>query len=399
MVRARVRDRDGRRRGKRWQGLICALAVAHAAGHAHADAPITDRHYAIDFYDGVAIGDTVLVGMGGAGAAHIIGTAGALLNASTPAIRETTDNDPWTWDYHLDFLSGRYSTDYDNNGSVATGGAQLLTGGIGLRYRRWGVALTSTGQTTPIEGATQALDAQAIRLRLLVSRMFQGADLAVGLGVQTVSFQIVTTAGDKLFDINGGGLVAGATWLPRQRSFRIAGGLESEIVGGGVTASCDPSNCEGYILPERVASPWRLVAGGAYRIAASAWNHQVPEKFRDERSLTLAADGVLTGASSGAYGLEAFGAQQLQRSGRHPVVSLRVGAEYEWLPGRLRWRAGSYWEPGRFDGVGGRVHVTFGTELRVFAFSLWGPRRGRLSFTGDVAARYRNVAVSIGFWH
>ena len=44
-------------------------------------------------------------------------------------------------------------------------------------------------------------------------------------------------------------------------------------------------------------------------------------------------------------------------------------------------------------------HGTFGFELRVFEENVWGPRRGRISFTGDVAERYRNIAVSVGFWH
>jgi hypothetical protein len=71
----------------------------------------------------------------------------------------------------------------------------------------------------------------------------------------------------------------------------------------------------------------------------------------------------------------------------------------EVMPGRLRLRGGAYWEPGRFDGVAGRAHATFGIDLRVLAFQLWGERRGRISLTGDVAARYGNLAVSIGFWH
>ena len=91
--------------------------------------------------------------------------------------------------------------------------------------------------------------------------------------------------------------------------------------------------------------------------------------------------------------------QELQRSGEHSSFSLRGGVEYEWLPGRLRLRGGSYWEPGRFERVGGRLHGTFGIEVRVFEANVWGRRRGRITLTGDVAERYRNVGVSIGFWH
>jgi hypothetical protein len=35
----------------------------------------------------------------------------------------------------------------------------------------------------------------------------------------------------------------------------------------------------------------------------------------------------------------------------------------------------------------------------VFEVNVWGRRRGRITLTGDVAERYRNVGVSIGFWH
>src|SRR5262249_6045723 len=131
----------------------------------------------------------------------------------------------------------------------------------------------------------------------------------------------------------------------------------------------------------------------------SAWNQLIAGPFRDERALTVAFDAVVTGATSNGYGIEAFGMQQLQRSGRHVVLGVRGGLEYEWLPGRLRVRAGAYWQPGRFDDAAGRFHETFGADLRVGQFHLWGPRRGRISLTSDVATRYRNAGISIGFWH
>jgi hypothetical protein len=121
--------------------------------------------------------------------------------------------------------------------------------------------------------------------------------------------------------------------------------------------------------------------------------------FRDEQAVTLAADLVVTGATGNGYGIEAFGMQQLQRSGASVALSLRGVVEYEWLPGRLRLRGGAYWEPARFDGVGGRFHTTVGAELAVWQFYFLGQRRLRLAFTADVASRYRNAGVSIGFWH
>lgn len=381
--------------------VVFAIALV-VARPAHAQSapypPITSRAYAIDLYDGIAIGSTDMVGMGGAGAAVVLGTAGVLMNPSAIAVRPTTDNDRWSLDYHLDFLTGQYSSDYDNNGQVASGGASLATAGLGGRIGNWGAAVTTLIQKAPVVGSSFTANAQ--RVRLVIARWIPQIDLAVGGGIQYAAFEIDPPSGPALFRISGYGLVAGATWLPHGESFRLATALDGAIDGGAVeTGSCDPDNCMGYILPERAHAPARLVAGGAYRWAPTAWNQQVQTPFRDELSLILAADVVVTGPTESGAGIEAFGMHELQPSGRHTVVGVRGGLAVECLPGRLRLRGGAYWEPGRFDGVGGRNHATFGIDLRVLAFQLFGERRGRISLTGDVAERYRNIAVSIGFWH
>ena len=381
-----------------WAGAAVCAAAAAGARPAAAD-PIVNSEFAIDLYEGVAIGDTTQVGMGGAGAARVAGSAGTLLNPSAPAVRQTTDNDRWSWDYHLDALTGKYSSDYDNNGTVTdqASGATLVTGGLAGRLEEWGAALTVTVQTAPIDGSE--LEADALRGKFVVARWFPRVDLAAGVGVQTVGFRLRNAADETLFEVTGAGLLAGATWVPRMERFRAGAALETAIIGGEVSTSCDSSTCQSYILPREVESAGRLIVGGAYRWAATAWNQLVPTKFRDERSITAALDLVVTGSTVNGHGIEAFGMRELQRSGRDVAVSLRGGVDVEWLPGRLRLRAGSYWEPSRFDGVGGRLHGTFGADLRVFELYLFGLRRGRISATADLAARYRNLALSIGFWH
>jgi hypothetical protein len=386
--------------------VVCAVAVVALAGPlahvARADTlPITDRNYAIDLYDGVAIGNTAIVGMGGAGAALINGTAGALINPSAIAVRQTTDLDAWNWDYHLDWLTGKYSSDYDNNG-IAAGehsGASLVTFGLALRLHDWSVAATYLTQAAPVPGSAPALSASTTRVRIILGRYNADYDLAIGVGLQGGYFDLAE--GDTtLFEVRGTGLILGATWMPRQDNLRVGGALDLAITGGEVnTSTCDPMSCRGYILPSEVEAPSRIVGGVAYRIGPTAWNQPINNVFRDEQAVTLAADVVLTGPTGNGYGLEAFGMQQLQRSGRSLALSLRGGAEYEWLPGRLRLRGGTYWEPSRFDGVGGRLHATLGAELAVWEFHLLGLRRLCLGFTGDVAPRYRNVGASLGFWH
>lgn len=381
--------------------LSCMLVAVASPSQAQ---PITSRDYAIELHEGVAIGDSSQTAMGGAGAARSLGSAGSLLNPAASAIRRETDNDSWSWDYHLDILTGQFSSDYDNNGTLQReeSGANLLTLGLALRFGKWAGSLTGTGQTSPVDGSNPPLDATTLRVRLSLARFIDSWDVALGVGVQTVRFGLepANPRMPDLFAVTGSGALVGATWVPRGERFRAALALESRILGATIeTQTCDPMNCDGYILPEAIESPGRVILGLAYRHAETPWNQQVPKKFRDERSVTVAADIVVTGSSTDGHGLEAFGMQQLQRTGRHITFSPRLGAEAELLPGRLRVRGGTYWEPGRFDDVAGRVHATFGFEVRALEFKLWGLRRGKLGAIVDVARRYRNLGLSIGFWH
>jgi hypothetical protein len=372
--------------------------------------PITDSSYSIELYDGVAIGNAAVVGMGGATVALAIGTAGTLFNPSAPAVKPTTDTDTWSWDYHVDYLVGSLSTDYDNNGFTSeNGGTSVLTMGAGIRIGEWGAALTLTTLDAPVAAETMlgsrtvGLAAQTIRGQLAIARWIPRLDTAIGVSFTSGSFAFGPDCAEAecgdLFDISGTGLELGATWAPRRQSIRLGAALSGPIAGGEL-AGCDPADCVGWTLPESVVSPVRLATGVAYRWSESDWNQLVGGHFRDEPSLTVAGDVVITGPSENAYGLESFGNHVLQRSGRHTTVSLRGGAEYEWLPGRLRVRAGSYWEPGRFVGVPGRLHATFGIEVRVLQFMFWDkPRRGRITLTSDIAESYRNGGLAIGFWH
>lgn len=385
--------------------VICG--IARVASAEPQTSPIRTSDYAIELYDGVAYGNAAVVGMGGATIGLAIGTAGTLFNPSAPAVRPTTDNDRWSWDYHLDGIAGS-STDYDNNGfTTSSAGNAVATAGLGGRYGAWGVAVTGTGQIRPIvtpQTGDDDLRASAYRFQIALARWFDRIDTAIGASLTIGTFSLEDgCAGEEcsreLFAVSGGGIEAGATWVPRRQDIRVGAAVRGPF-GGGAFTGCDPSNCAGWILPESIASAWRLATGVAYRFGPTAWNQQVPTHFRDERAVTLTGDVIVTGPVADAYGLESFGNMLLQRSGRHTSVSVRGGVEYEWKPGRLRLRGGSYWEPSRFVGVPGRLHVTLGFELRVFEIRVWGkPRRGRISITSDVAERYANGGLSIGFWH
>ena len=397
-------------------GVIAVLVGLEAPAAAQFP-PITDRDYGIDLYQGGALGNLRIVGMGGAAVAIAEGSAGTLSNPAAPAVRPATSTDSWDWDWHLDYLSSVRSADWDNNGEAGGEGTGVgaITFGVAGMLGDWGLSLVGLTQTIdfraidPMTMEEHTLRASAIQGKLALARAFWQEQITVGLALRIGTFEFrdpASPVGDRqVFQVTGGSFEAGGIWRPWRKDLRVGAAIALPVSGRDPTINTDPTSCPsaqdcyGYILPERIEVPWQITLGAAWRFSPTEWNQWVGGYWRDEKALLVAADVVMTGWSPDAYGLEAFADRQLQRSGKHVVYSIRGGAEYEWVPGRLRVRAGSYWEPGRFEGVSGRIHGTFGLDVRVFQFNLWGWHRGRLSMTGDIASRYTNIGVSVGFWH
>lgn len=126
--------------------------------------------------------------------------------------------------------------------------------------------------------------------------------------------------------------------------------------------------------------------------------------------LLLTVELLVTGAVSGGVSLARFLGQN-QATGDDSVVgtsgakvsfSPRFGVETEPLPGRMKTRAGSYYEPSRLGARVGRQHFTFGLDLRLFTTSLWGlvaPTTLKAQGYADLSPRYQSVSVGVGVWH
>jgi len=268
-----------------------------------------------------------------------------------------------------------------------------------LEYRAWGLGLDGTLYRAEIdlEGGTAGV-VNAEVTRVMVARSFAEERFTVGAGGRIAQLTLAS-GGTRLFSIAGASLIAGGVWRPPDRDLRVGVAAALPVAGGNVSSDCDPESCAGYILPQEVVVPWELSAGAAWRLAASRWNVKIHDDFRDEHAFVLAADLHLVGAVKNAYGIEAFLDRELQPSGARVALSLRAGAEVEVVPGWVRLRAGGYWEPPRFADVSGRLHGTFGLDLRVWSFCLLGSRyRLRTSVTSDVARNYGNGGLALGFW-
>lgn len=379
--------------------IVSALALPDA--HAQALPAITDRNFSLDAYDGVAIGSVRIIGMGGAAIATAEGSSGTLLNVAAPAVRSATARGSWDWDFHLDAVTTTSASDPQNSGFADAGNSTTVTGGISGVVHNWGAALVGTSIVGSSRGVgSEQLDTALSRVKFAVARAFANEAYTVGAALRGGIFDVETASGQPLFQLRGIGIEAGALWRPFQQDLRIGASAALPVSGADVTsAECDPLDCAGYILPRRIVVPWQFGVGGAYRIGPTRWNQRVNAAFRDERSLVIAADVIVTGATANGAGLEAFARGLLQRSGKSIAVSPRLGGELELFPGRLRLRAGTYWEPARLADISGRIHATGGAELRWLQFNLFGPRRLRIAVTIDGARRYLNAGLSLGFWH
>jgi hypothetical protein len=207
---------------------------------------------------------------------------------------------------------------------------------------------------------------------------------------------------------------------------------------------------QGLVMPERVHVPWEIGVGVAYqfgeRRANVPWRntqqlrkdlaaqiasgtYQLPPRYGEaayqnlpeddpERALDIAmanyreaerryrrhqprryvlvaADLIATGKTDNGHGIEAFLDQVPERSGQKISYSVRVGAESEIWPDRMKVRAGSYLEPSRFRRSYYRPHVTTGLEARLFDFWRWSARG---TATVDLAPRYFNWGIAFGLW-
>jgi hypothetical protein len=118
--------------------------------------------------------------------------------------------------------------------------------------------------------------------------------------------------------------------------------------------------------------------------------------------LLVVADAVITAPVDNAVAVSSFLDQVFEGYGRSWTVSPRLGLEGEPFPDRFKLRFGTYLEPSLFDGGSARQHFTFGGDLKLFEWNLFGilkPTVWQLSFATDLAPRYSNWGVSLGVWH
>ena len=370
--------------------FCCAEARSEISGP-----PIVDNNYNLDLRQGPIIGSARQVALGGA----YIGVAEGItsLNSNPAGVafrleRSTTEFD-WDWTAGLNNLE---SKDFDNNGQSPPDYRSHLIRSLGLmgQYGPWGIGIMNNAEIIAIEGLNSGDDEFVLSTTTLaLARQFIDRELTLGVGMRATMTKLRTGTFDTtLGKISGIGWEVGGVWNPERGPFRLGAAYTSSISSNqSLESTGGIVKVNGLIVPRQVIMPATLGVGVSYAVDSAP--------FWQDHKWLVASDLLFTAASENAVGVESVLAQIKQPVGTHDTTSVRLGSELETLPGRLRLRLGSYYEPSNYEGVESRTHLTGGFEVRMFHTSYLGENDWGLTFTVDSARDYLNLLASIGFWY
>lgn len=300
--------------------------------------------------------------------------------------------------------------------------------------------------------------------QLLDGSLVVGAGIrGVDMGFSSVSAD--GNQNKTLLTLSGAAFQGGFLFAPAGKPFRVAFEARSPVSSDQVEGEVQP-NANGdllvadpggrtFFVPRSVRLPWETELSAALQLGGRPLNvpwvdprveerrieavlvaertrwareekqRDLTEKERDELSdhakairrardraryrklprqkVLLTASVLLTGGAENGVGAESFLLQTVERSGRRLSVTPRAGVEVEPIHGRLQIRGGSYLEPTRFDTGRARVHGTFGVDVRVLEWTVFGlfdeGTRWRLGTFIDLADRYASISGTLGVWH
>ncbi|MBI5549769.1 MAG: hypothetical protein HY901_38265 [Deltaproteobacteria bacterium] len=431
--------------------ITLALAVLATAPEARAagplgpeGSPITTSSYTIDFFTGPVVSSARVTALGGAFSGIAEGVDADPINVAAPAIRV-----PWSYswfDYDVTLgvsLPGIFSySDFENAGDggyrydpfyVPSAGLNLLFGrtalGVYADNRRYSLSLEADG-----DQEKESFAASFYNVHVLLARAFWRGQLAAGLGMRIISFDLENQATRaKRLSLSGVGAETGVLLAPTGCRWRL--GVTARLPVSAVPSAGDLQPDEkgdligpgGFYLPKSVQLPWEVEAGFAIDLgerplnpewanpteydralraeisrarsirSAKALPRGEERKLRleeeerldshlddlyDRRKLAfrqmsrrrflLTGSVLLSGAVGDAVGTLSMLQQTVARSGVSVSVTPRLGLEAEPLPHWLQLRMGGYLEPSRLVEASSRLHFTTGFDVKVLPWSVFG---------------------------
>jgi len=358
--------------------------------------PILDNNYNLDLRQGPILGSARQVALGGAYIGVAEGITSLNSNPAGVAFRLESSTTKFDWDWTVG-VNDLKSNDFDNNGQSPPDykDHRIRTLGLMGQYGPWGVGVLNNSEILALDGPDGKQNEYVLSVTsLALGRQFLDRELTIGVGLRAT----MTKLRNKTFDttlgkLSGTGWEMGGVWNPGRGPFRLGAAYSSSISSNQSLNNTggSPVTVNGLIVPQQVILPAKFGVGFSYAVESAP--------FWKNHKWLVAADLLFTEPSENAVGVESVLAQKIQPVGTHRTISVRVGSELETIPGRLRLRMGSYYEPSNYEGVSGRTHLTGGFEVRMFHSSIWGENDWGLTATIDSARDYLNILLSIGFWY
>ncbi|WP_347402571.1 hypothetical protein [Corallococcus macrosporus] len=413
------------------RGTLAALACAAVSLTAlpvlaQDDVPTEPRPERLYFNSGALLGSARMVGLGGAYVGIAEGAAGVSSNLSALAQRSPSLERDWDLGVTLSWLdlpfTGTKRRDVDNDGlpDDSVDSRQLL-GALMLQYKRFGIGFlwrnSRTGYciTLGCRGEGEKLRVSLTQSVLAGSIAFGQDDFILSLGIFSAQASF-SELGDESWRYGDTGVAVDMLFRPHGRPYRIGVSVRPEVVAGWRRDDDQSPFIAGRQVYAAVVSPAVLSLGASWRLGEGAHRYNrlspaarrqlqvdgdalpVPEEEpRDAlagRWLITAQVDLISSVSNAVSARSFATAAEPQFVGDTATFQPRLGAEWDAFPGLLRLRAGTWLEASPFPDRNPRPHLTGGFEL--FVLRYWEDWAITASF--DLASRYSNWGVSIGFW-
>jgi hypothetical protein len=252
--------------------------------------PITNNHYAVEFFQGPLIAPINVEALSGATTAVAEGVNGAAVNAAAPAVREPfsvkwLDTDV---DVGISFPGAFTSMDYDNHGPGAADQVNnFLYAEFGLQLQLGDFGASATGELLRYTVANHGgLDVTAGRYHVLGAYGFADNQFVVGVGFRAVTMQLgressITDTFNPIgasLTMTGLGPEVGTIIKPNNLPFRIGATVRAPVNGtnlGSGNTTTDSSGVirsGGVIIPSSVTLPWEVEAGFAIQMGPRPLN-------------------------------------------------------------------------------------------------------------------------------
>lgn len=358
----------------------------------------------LEFTNGPVIASNRLIGLGGAFVSIAEGADSYLLNPASFAVRHRYAKDEFfDWDfslYWLDEIPNRESSPEVGLNPGAVDASAYLGAGFGLHFGDFGLGFHVYNKEFAFT-AQNGEELQLVQTYAVVGIGYtiRAIDLSLGIGATPATVSLQTSSLEDILRLEGTGYSAGAQWAPTHQPYRIGAAFTTPVFATEETLK--PPEGSEYGAVSGMNVPSRIALGASWMGWERIYN---PESTRGDVPGTPRSDGrryVLVSAdlsmelpTQDSISPVSFIENQPEASGREVSFTPRLGIESEFLANRLVARAGTYWEPSRVASHSGRLHGTFGGDLRVSVFWDW-----RLNFAVDFAPRYANFGLGIGFWH